>query len=275
MGITKKTGLIKPQIIWTEERINFLKENYPLYGSGIIMREYDISRGAVKAMTIRLGIKCLKSKNLEKLKILYDETSLNYYWLGFIMADGHINNEGELKIVLSIKDIDHLNKFAQYLSINLKLDKTNNYCIINVKDVKYGIAIKNKLNITTSKTYTPPSLEFLNTKDKLLSFFAGFIDGDGCIWYNNKNRATCLKIMCHGSWVDNLQYFKMELLKYYNMNISVSITKKGYSLFSLCTAFDILTLKDEFEKLKLPIMDRKWLKLTKESIGNHHNTKTE
>ena len=66
-------------------------------------------------------LKILYKKNLllPKEKIGVDKTFFNEinseekaYWLGFISADGHVNDD-EVSIQLSIKDINHLEKFKK------------------------------------------------------------------------------------------------------------------------------------------------------------------
>lgn len=247
--------LKKPQISWTNENINLLKQLYPNYGTKLISEQLNISTNAVKSMARRLNIKCLKDKNLYKLQPLLEDNNYNYYWLGFIMADGYISSEGELKIMLHLQDIDHLDILAKYLNINVLIK--DNYCNISCKDVINGILLKNKLNISERKTYNPPKLDFLENKDFFLSFLAGFIDGDGMIGYRNDN-PYLMRIMIHGSWKNNLEYIKMRLNQYFNFSITVSTTKKGYSYLSMSSKKDILTLKKEFLKLNIPILKRKW-----------------
>lgn len=248
---------IKPQISWTEDKVNLLIEKYPIEGSKQLSKLLGISTNAVKAMARRLNIKCLKNKNLYKLKPLLEETNEVYYWLGFIMSDGYISPGGELKFILSVEDLEHLEKLSKLLNVNLIIkDRT---CHLSCKDVKYGILLRNKMNIQGKKTYEPPLLNFLDSKEKFLSFLAGFIDGDGMIGYRNNN-PYLLRIMIHGSWFNNLNYIKERLLEYFDFSITVSYTKKGYSYLSLSTSKDILKLKEEFIKLQLPILKRKWIK---------------
>lgn len=247
----------KPQISWTQDKIQLLIEKYPLNGTKELSNLFGISPSAVKAMAKRLKIKCLKDKNLYKLKPLLEETNEIYYWLGFIMSDGYISPKGELKFTLSINDLEHLEKLSVLLNVNLLVK--DKICHLSCKDAKYGILLRNKMNIQGQKTYIPPSLNFLNSKEKFLSFLAGFIDGDGMVGYRN-NKPYLLRIMIHSNWFDNLNFIKQELLKYYNFSITVSYTKKGYSYLSMSTSKHILKLKEEFIKLQLPILKRKWIK---------------
>lgn len=252
--------MVKPQIKWTEENIKFLKDNYPKYGYKCISEKLNITSGAVKQAAIRWKLKSEVDKNSYKLKTLTEETNINYYWLGFIMADGYISESGELKIVLSIKDKDHLQKLADLLKVNLRTLKNKQgkeYCTITCKDVKYGVILKDKMNISNNKTYNAPNLEFLDNKNKFLSFFAGFVDGDGCIVYR-KETPYLLRIMCHFNWLVNLEFFSKQLEKYTEISTKTSITNRGYSCLTLTLSEKIRDLKTKFTKLNLPIMERKW-----------------
>lgn len=56
----------------------------------------------------------MKKCNLEKLLLDVPET---YYWIGFILADGHISKNNRLVVTLSVKDKNHLIKLQKYLEI--------------------------------------------------------------------------------------------------------------------------------------------------------------
>lgn len=121
------------------------------------------------------------------------------YWLGFLYADGcvRIRREkyGILKLKLSSKDIQHIEKFKEHINStnNIKtLDEYYNYKGNRLKTkssyieiystkmvndlIKHG-CIENKTN-----NINPPNLD-----DKYIRhFIRGFFDGDGCISIYNK-----------------------------------------------------------------------------------------
>lgn len=266
------------QIKWDSEKIELLTKEYPYGDKKELCAKLGISYEALKSAARIFGVKSMKSKNFYKLKALNENSPIIQYWLGFIMADGFISNSGELKICLSIIDLEHLKKIAKIIKSNIVIRKTktkygnNEYCFISCKDVVYGVIIKEKLNITDNKTVNAPSLSFIDGKDFFMSFLAGFIDGDGMIGFKGGN-PYLLRIMCHANWLDNLIFIKNRLLTYFNMNITVKLTKKNYSYLSISNASDILKLKTEFDKLKLPLMERKWGKINENTIGIHFNSK--
>lgn len=132
------------------------------------------------------------------------------YWLGFIMADGGIEyskskdnktktSQIRLRIMLSVKDIEHLKKFANTISdnINIKtrstyLKKTNKeykMCILTVYNkeivddlVKLGVVTRKSMNETM------PNIP----KEMYKHFVRGYFDGDGyfSFWESN-SRLNC------------------------------------------------------------------------------------
>lgn len=44
----------------------------------------------------------------------------------------------------------------------------------------------------TKKTYFPPDLSVFLTKENLIYFLIGFIDGDGCIQYRLNHSTSCM-----------------------------------------------------------------------------------
>jgi len=56
-------------------------------------------------------------KKLADLSPLLNETLEAYYWMGFIMADGHLSKQNRLTVTLAIKDSDHLLKLKEFVFI--------------------------------------------------------------------------------------------------------------------------------------------------------------
>ena len=57
--------------------------------------------------------------------VLLEETVLTYYWIGFILADGHIHNSIRLKVALGLKDKEHLLKLKHFLKVENHIDYPN------------------------------------------------------------------------------------------------------------------------------------------------------
>lgn len=254
---------------WTEENKNILRNVYPTGGtSQVLLLISGSTKDSIITASRRFGVKYDKNFSFKnKLAPLLEENNFNYYWYGFLMADGHFSLSGNsnIKVKISVKDEDHLKILANYLKVNINHSKTNDYgnykcsdsCIISVADSKNIITLFEKLKIKSQKTYNPPDFSFLNTKDKFLSFLAGFIDGDGCIT-KRLETANMIRIQCHYSWLNNLNFFSINLKKYLNIDSKSFIDNQGFSKFVLHSFNQLKKLKIELIKLDIPMLKRKW-----------------
>lgn len=156
--------------------------------------------------------KLLKEDNIEinQNKYIYNEnafksieTEQDAYWLGFMYADGNIN---ELRMVCDLsmaeKDLEHLEKFKNFISPNNKLIKRKSYLSSTCKEYySYRFYITNK-KITEnlinngclwSKTYDVAFPTHIS-KEMMPHFIRGFFDGDGSI--TEGSRQNILNFTC-------------------------------------------------------------------------------
>lgn len=104
------------------------------------------------------------------------DTHESAYWLGFIAADGHVADR-YLKVALSSKDKDHLEKLKNFLGTDYKILHSDNVSSLTV----YSAEIVEDLRqhgFSNNKTYSfkiPSKI----SKDKLSSYILGVFDGDG------------------------------------------------------------------------------------------------
>ena len=119
------------------------------------------------------------------------------YWLGFLYADGCVTQDHKTVIlVLSIKDIKHVEKFKETTSSEYKIggNKENTYartCIYSAKMAEYLIAkgcVPAKTFILKFPTYK------IIPQNLIRHFIRGYFDGDGCIFanYRHKKNSTCV-----------------------------------------------------------------------------------
>lgn len=114
------------------------------------------------------------------------DSHLKAYWLGFIFADGSVSkNKRQMEIDLSIKDADHLEKFAKLFNVEISYDYCRCRCrVCNVylcsRLVYIGI-LPNKSYLDETSVFDNVPFEFIN------SFILGFMDGDGSV-YKDKRR---------------------------------------------------------------------------------------
>lgn len=204
-----------------------------------------------------------KNKLKSDISPLLLEECLPYYWIGFLLADGHFGETNVLKVTLSSVDKEHLYELQQFLDIeNMQTEREGKYLTLKTMDTKLVPKIRKKFDISNQKTYNPPNLDFIKNKELLLSLIIGFIDGDGCI--AQKNKAFSLTVKCHGSWLGILDKFAKEI----NLETNARINAAGYAYFSVSNVPALQSLKKEAIRLKLPILKRKWDKIDLDYVKN-------
>lgn len=182
---------------WTNDEIDFLKENYKTMTYKQLSEKLDRTKSAIDLKINRLGLK----KDKYTYNHSYFETidsAQKAYWLGFIYADGSVSinaktNSCELSIKLQASDYNHLRKFNQALEGNVDVSFCTKKC--NLNDKMYDTCqirfYSNKLvydltnyGVTPNKTLT---IRFPNIdKQFYADFIRGYFDGDGCICENKK-----------------------------------------------------------------------------------------
>jgi transposase-like protein len=133
--------------------------------------------------------------HLKKRNILVDFNPFNHnafsklsptvaYWIGFIMADGHVSHEKNLLALVS-KDVEHLEDFMCFLDCTHgKLYKNGDNGVkkaaVTSSQIISDLA---QYGIMPAKTYTA---EALNGIEWSPSFWLGMLDGDGTITIHKK-----------------------------------------------------------------------------------------
>lgn len=203
------------------------------------------------------GIRKRKNK-CSDLSVLLDETPEAYYWMGFLLADGHFSG-GRLVLGLSNKDRQHLDKFCKFIKYKGKVreNKTLGKSTVSAMDKNIVEKICEKFDIKHDKTVNPPNSLSWIPEELLYCLFAGFIDGDGNISKFSKRNDCFIRIKIHSSWLKILN----ELAPLFCENKVASLNKDGYAELFL-TGFEyVKRLKRIFIEKNLPIMDRKWEKI--------------
>jgi len=256
--------LKKPQIKWTEDKKQYLIENYPYGDKKKMCIDLGCTYTALKSMARFLGVKSLTDNKHYKLKILVEDNLYNNYWWGYILADGHINEKNQLSVIIKESDSHHLKKISDYLGVNLKHRKIKTeysegvYYNFTCQDVKYGKILKENLGISKNKTYECIDYTWINNKEKFLSVFAGFYDGDGCMSKSKNKKPITMKIECHYNWIKFLEFCGLMLKTHFNVDSTVYITTKGSSALRIYGQKNINTLYRNCKKNNLPLLERKW-----------------
>lgn len=237
MRVTKK---------WDNCEIDYLVNNYTTSKMSEILSVLSgrtLSSITNKAHNLKLSN---RSNSLCDLTVLLDDTPLNYYWIGFLLADGHFSKSNQIQVNLCDKDLPHLKKLANYLSYEKVLNKPNLY----VQDTMVVKSLKTKFGISNNKTYHPPKSLPRVSDELLISLLIGFIDGDGSI-----NHKGYLYIKIHKTWLKILKDM-LDFLS--NGDFNISINNDGLVL-GMITKIEIMkSIKRKGQNLSLPMLERKW-----------------
>jgi len=161
-----------------------------MYKSGMTMEEIakqvGVSRITIGNRLNKLGVETRKTSSKWKINENYFEvidTEEKAYWLGFIYADGYINNNGRyaLEIGLNKADRGHLEKFLKAIESTHPIEerKTTSSVRVNISNKKlvqdlgrHGVH-PNK----SGSTIFPIHLE----EELVRHFMRGYFDGDGTL----------------------------------------------------------------------------------------------
>lgn len=244
---------------WSKTEDELLINNYQTTKKEILELLPNRTPAAINIRASYLGLKKDRNEYVQgQLDILLENTHESLYWIGFILADGHISPSNRLKFLLSSKDSNQVKKLQKYLKI--KIIKYNKICTyIDCQD-KYIIPkICKKFDINSRKTYNPPRILPNISKELIISMLIGYIDGDGYICKQYKRKDSKINIHCHSSWLLYLNMICNLLIEFYNIDIAhPAIKKDGYLNWNICNHKMINSLKDHVVKYKLPALNRKW-----------------
>lgn len=265
---------VKRCLKWSNNEINIVIDNYEKMTKEEItkllpLRTWESIKLKANGLKINRSFDFLRKSNMN---ILLENTVESFYWIGFLLADGYINDFIRLDLTLSIKDLDHLIKFSKYVECdNIQKDETKCSIALQNREVCPKICEKFKINIR--KTYNPINIiDYQFDKELIFSLIIGFIDGDGCINKVYKRQDCNLRIHLHKSWLDNLIFMEDFIYRYFKRKKERRLSKignDGYSLLSISDNEIINNLKKECIRLCLPIMDRKWKRIDENKISRN------
>jgi transposase len=195
---------------------------------------------------------CATRKNAKRkcdLSSLLEETPEAYYWIGFLLADGHFQ-DGRISFHLGLKDKEQVIKFANFISWTGNFEDRGELGIgVRAKHTDAVKQLCEKFDIKSNKTYEPPKTILNHNKDLLKYLLIGFIDGDGTI---NEN---CIRFRIHSSWINVLKEFSMLL----DLENNPTITKDGYAYLRINKTKALETLLPLVDTI--PYLERKWKRI--------------
>ncbi len=157
------------------------------------------------------------------------DTEEKAYWLGFIYADGSVDNRHKkLKVTLSEKDENHLLKLKKFLEHDKPLYRyaekpfnlnSDYICKPQIELSAYSVELFNslqKFGIIPNKTYNF-CLDLSAIPNHLHKhFWRGMIDGDGCVVATDKSRV--LQLTGHR---EVCQMFLDHIKQYFDTTVSI------------------------------------------------------
>lgn len=179
--------------------------------------KYNIKRQTLSERFKKWGYEIINQQNKCRLnENCFDNmnTEEQFYWLGFMYADGNISKEGNrVEMRLSLKDKDHLEKFRKFLQLTteIRIGETNGikFCHLSVRN-KHLWNILNKLGCVPQKslTLTFPNLKLFKNTANILHFIRGYVDGDGCltIFKDGDKLRTRLTMVGTESFLNSINY---------------------------------------------------------------------
>jgi len=204
----------------TNEQIEELKKNYPKYGLLKSSKILNISPHILKRYIKEFNL--IKNRKIE-FSIFEKITQKEVVWfLGFLWADGSIYKDS-IEISISEKDYDDvyriLSSFGNWntRSRTRLLNNKNYICktiYANDKKIREFLDEHNY----KEKSLKSPTKILEKIPEKLKKyFFRGYIDGDGCFSYKNKNNNRhyfSLTGNINMDWSEVTELFKKLEIKY-------------------------------------------------------------
>lgn len=195
------------------------------------------------------------------LSVLLEETPETYYWVGFLLADGHFD-KGRINFTLAKKDKKQVIKFAKFIGWKGSVKETEIYASVSPMHKDVVNKLCEKFDISGNKTYNPPRTILIHNKELLKYLLIGFIDGDGNIEKQYKRKDCFIRIKTHLSWKNILEEF-CKLLGY-SIN-HVKVNKQGYCELYISDSSIITELK-KYSKY-IPVLERKWNKVDENFVS--------
>ncbi|MBQ0141034.1 MAG: LAGLIDADG family homing endonuclease, partial [Kurthia sp.] len=161
-----------------------------------ISKMFKADRSGLAKKLKEAGIDVVNRHNETKFdENIFDNinTEEKAYWLGFIYADGFISsNSNEFEISLKGSDIDHLQKFNQFMNHTDPNHVKLGTVVLKGKSFsrcRWGVTNKHLWNTLNSYGCVPnkslvlkfPNLEIFSDPILINHFIRGYFDGDGCL----------------------------------------------------------------------------------------------
>ena len=209
-----------------------------------------------------------------KIEKLLEDTPEAYYWIGYLLADGHFYTQ-RLKFTQNGVDKISVENFKKYIeaTCDVKYDNKIDQASFSIMSIDVVPKIMKKFDIKSDKTYNPPSREIFENMDiDLLAYlFIGFVDGDGHIANLHNRPDYNLRIKVHSSWYGVLNVFIERL---FGLSGYVKINKQGYAEAPTGDSQILKKFKKKyFENISFEPLHRKWDVIDLNYVGKYEQAK--
>lgn len=195
--------------------------------------KYNIPRQTFQGWLLAKGYNIINRRASKSFNVNYFDTintEEKAYWLGFLFADGALNQNNKsynIELSLKIEDSSHVKKFAKAINKNKITDKVyRTRCILGSKHmfdtlISYGCTTRKSLTLKF------PNIDIFKDKCLIRHFIRGYFDGDGCISYSNKKHTyPIVCVLGTKDFLDGIQKIYNSNHKYANANKDQEITKQ-------------------------------------------------
>lgn len=229
------------KIIFSENQINEIIQKYQNgYGCTSICKDYGVGQQTINRLLKKNNINITNRKYFFEENIFDNiDTPEKAYWLGFILADGYVNEDrGFLSIQLSGKDKEHIYKFLSFIKGDENMVKTvyhnitgNELSRIDVCGRSFTnrlVELKLRQGKSSGKEHLTPGIP----NDYIRDYIRGIWDGDGHI---EKKRIDLI------SSIEVLAFVQEKMKESCDININ--------GILNHCNTYRIYICKNRFRVL--------------------------
>ena len=227
----KYTNIARKKPLFSRDEMLNLFDKYGSWSKVAKIKEVNIN--TLYSYVEKYEIKTYKSHTLNEKYFDIIDTDLKAYFLGFLSADGNINNSRKsliLNISIQYKDKYILEKFLQELEADYEIKVYHEgYASLFIGN-NYLCKTLSKYNVVPKKSsiYEPKNIP----KEFIPAFIKGFFDGDGCISgvrVDDEGKYDINKYKCRITGNKNSMRTFKEYLKDLNIDSNFRKLKDGKS----------------------------------------------
>lgn len=271
--------------IFSEEQIKDIIDRYQNGGESTvkIAQIYNVSHQTIGRLLKKNNIKPSIRKHHFNEEIFNKiDTAEKAYWIGFIAADGYINEQRAfMRIKLQECDLEHLKKFVKFIDGDDGMIKHEYHNITENKqyyvEVNSRIFINSlvKLNLRQAKSSGKEQLSPIPEK-YIRDYIRGLWDGDGHIEERSIDLISSIEI---------LEFVQNHLYETCNININrilehcntyrIYVCKNRYNVLDYLYYDNCISLDRKYNLIKVLKTIKNEKKLLKEKIKQEYNANLE